>query len=334
MNYTTIINNIKNKKIEPLYFIGGEELFLINKICKEFETSILSEEEKDFNMHILYGKEVKYQDIINVSKQFPVNSKYSVVIIKEAEKIKNLDEIKSYLESLNRRCVLVFSYNKKINERSDKNWKLFSKYGIAVNCKKIYDNKVPEWIKEYIKSINYEINYKSCLMISESLGNDLSKISNEIQKLIISIGERKKIEENDIQNYIGINKDYNVYELINAIGLKDAYKTYLISEYLYEKDSRNMLYANSSLHDFFTKVLLFQNLKRKKKYSENLIVSKLNLPHAFFLKQYSTAAINYNSKKIINILETIFEYERIIKGLSTTKNTKSLVKEVMYKILN
>ena len=97
-------------------------------------------EEKDFNMHVLYGKEVKYQDIINVSKQFPVNSKYSVVIIKEAEKIKDLDKTKPYLESVNRRCILVLSYNKKINERSDKNWKLFSKYGVAVNCKKIYDN--------------------------------------------------------------------------------------------------------------------------------------------------------------------------------------------------
>ena len=231
-------------------------------------------------------------------------------------------------------CILILCYNKKINEKTDKTWLMFKKHSIAINCKKIYENKIPEWIKQYVKSINYDINYKSCLMISESLGNDLTKISNEIQKLTISINSNNTIREEDVQKYIGINKDYNIFELVNAIGLKDAYKAQLIADYLYDKESKNMLAANNAIHNFFSKVLLLQYINKNKKYSETETVKKLKLPHAFFLKQYSAAAINYNSKKIINILEILFEYDKILKGASKIKNTKSLTKEIVYKILN
>ncbi|MAO72422.1 MAG: DNA polymerase III subunit delta [Flavobacteriales bacterium] len=332
MKYQEIITQIDNKVFQPVYFLMGEESYYIDKICDYICKNTLNSDEKEFNQIILYGKEIDVSTIISEAKQFPFGAEYRVVIIKEAQDIRSIDQLESYLENPNPSTILVICFKyKKIDKRKSFG-KNLSKKTMLFESKKLYENQIPSWIKNYIKELGYSIDDKSSKILSDYLGTDLSKISNEINKLILNIKIGEQISPKIIEENIGISKDYNIFEFQNALGKKDILKSNRIIKHFSENPKNHpFVLTLSSLFSYFQKIMIYHNLKDKSK--EN-IAAKLGI-NPFFVYSYQTAAKNYSMSKLFKIFTFLKEYDLKSKGVNNpSTNESELLKELTFKILH
>ena len=231
ITYEALVKELRNKIYRPVYFLMGDESYYIDKITDYFETHILSEEERDFNLTILYGKETSVEEIIHVSRRFPMMTQYQVVIVKEAQQLRQLDKLSVYTASPQDTTILVFAYK---NGTYDKRKKLLKdidkKYALFVS-NKLKDRQLPDWVRTYLKQKDKTITEKGLSMLVEFLGADLSKMVNELDKLILLLEDEKNITEQHIEDNIGISKDYNIFELQKAIGQRNHRKANLIAQH-------------------------------------------------------------------------------------------------------
>ena len=332
MKYQDIITQIDNKFFQPVYFLMGEETFYIDKISNYISKKVLSKEEKEFNQTTLYGKDIDVATIVSEAKQFPFGSTYRVVIVKEAQDIRSIDKLDSYLDNPSPSTILVICYKYKKVDKRKSFWKNLSKKAILFEGKKLYDNQVPSWIKDFVKENGFSIDDKSCRILSEYLGNDLSKISNEISKLILNLNKGASINPTIIEKNIGISKDYNIFELQNALGVKDILKSNRIIKHFSENPKNHpFVLTISSLFSYFQKVMIYQNLKDK---SKNNAASSLGV-NPFFISDYQTAARNYSMSKLFKIFTYLKESDLKSKGLNNPSTpTDELLKELTFKILH
>ena len=332
MKYQDIIQQIDNKVFSPVYFLMGEETFYIDKISEHISKNILSEEEKEFNQTTLYGKDIDVSTIISEAKQFPFGSEYRIVIVKEAQDIRTIEKLESYLDQPSPSTILVICYKyKKIDKRKSFG-KNLSKKSVLFDSKKLYDNQVPTWIKAHIKDLGYSIDDKSCRILTEYLGADLSKINNELSKLILNLEKGESITPKIIEENIGISKDFNIFELQNALGTKDILKANRIIKHFTENQKNHpFVLTISSLFSYFQKIMIYQNLKDK---SNKNAASELGV-NPFFISQYQTAAKNYSMSKLFKIFTYLKENDLKSKGIGNPSTPEGeLLKELTFKILH
>ena len=332
MKYQDIIQQIDNKVFSPVYFLMGEETFYIDKISEHISKNILSQEEKEFNQTTLYGKDIDVSTIISEAKQFPFGSEYRVVIVKEAQDIRTIEKLESYLDQPSPSTILVICYKyKKIDKRKSFG-KNLSKKSFLFDSKKLYDNQVPTWIKAHIKDLGYSIDDKSCRILTEYLGADLSKINNELSKLILNLEKGESITPKIIEENIGISKDFNIFELQNALGTKDILKANRIIKHFTENPKNHpFVLTISSLFSYFQKIMIYQNLKDK---SNKNAASELGV-NPFFISQYQTAAKNYSMSKLFKIFTYLKENDLKSKGIGNPSTPEGeLLKELTFKILH
>ncbi|MBK5284085.1 MAG: DNA polymerase III subunit delta, partial [Bacteroidia bacterium] len=226
MTFEQIIKELKNKKYSPVYFLHGDESFYIDKISSYIEENVLDENEKSFNQHVIYGKETDKLSLLSLARRFPMMSERQVIIVREAQEMKNLvsksddedsaknkDPFMEYILKPSPSTILVICYKYKTFDKRTRLAKALQKNSFLFEYKKMYDDKLPDWITNYVRSKEYRINPATSVLLSEYLGNDLSKISNELDKLMLNVKQGSDITASHIETYIGISKDYNVFEL-------------------------------------------------------------------------------------------------------------------------
>ncbi|PCI96560.1 MAG: DNA polymerase III subunit delta [Flavobacteriales bacterium] len=333
MDHIQIIKDIKNKVYHPVYFLTGDETYYIDLISDYIENNVLDETEKDFNQTILYGKESDITTIISEAKRYPMMANNNVVIIKEAQHLgTQLDKLEGYLENPTPSTLLVFCYKYKKVDGRKAIGKLLKKKTVYFESKKLYDNQVPDWITGYLKKKRYTITPSAAMLIADSLGNDLSNVVNELEKLTINVLEGNEITPDTVEKNIGISKDFNNFELNKALGSKDVLKANKIIFHFSKNERDHPLVVTIGLmYSFFSNILKVHYTKDK---SKNNLASVLRVS-PFFVGEYETATRNYPIRKSVKIIEYLRDYDLKSKGVNNTSASNSeLLKELVFKILH
>ena len=211
MNYKEIIMSIRNKDLKSVYFLMGEEPYYIDMLTNEFAKNLLNSQEKEFNQIILYGKDTNIEEVISEAKQFPFGADRRVVIVKEGQQLKNIEKLDKYLDNPQLKTILVIAYKGKSIDKRKKFGKNLAKKCVVFESKTIYEDKIPLWITNYLNEKGYKIDNDSTAILTEYLGANLSKITNELDKLILVVKKEEKITSKIIERHIGISKDYNIF---------------------------------------------------------------------------------------------------------------------------
>lgn len=328
-----IINDIKAGNIKPIYFLMGEEPYYIDKLTEYIEENVLQEHERDFNQTVLYGRDVTIEDIVGNAKRYPMMADRQVVIVKEAQELaRTIDKLESYAENFQDTTVLVMAYKYKTLDKRKKLVKLLDKVGLVFESKKMYENQVGTWIQRVLQGKGYSIEPKANAMLVEFLGNDLSRISNELNKLQIILPKGHTISAKDIEENIGFSKDFNVFELQNALGAKNQLKAYKIAQYFADNPKDNPMVVTTSLvFSYFVKVLKYHGLKDK---NPKNVASVLGIS-PFFIKDYDVALKNYPMKKVSAIVAGLRDIDVKSKGVgSNSLSNHDLLKEMLVTIFN
>lgn len=328
-----IVNDIKAGNLKSIYFLMGEEPYYIDKLSDYIEENILTDDEKSFNQTVLYGRDVTIDDIVGAAKRFPMMAERQVVIVKEAQDlIKTIDNLKSYADSPMPSTVLVFCYKYKVLDKRKSLIKSLAKNGLVFESKKLYDNQVGQWINRVLQGKGYSIEPKANAMLVEFLGNDLSKINNELEKLQIILPKGSTISPKDIEENIGFSKDFNNFELLKALGARNQLKAFQIVQYFAENQKANpIVVTTSTVFGFYIKVLKYHGIKDK---NPKNVAAVLGVS-PFFLADYDVALKNYPMKKVSQIIAAIREMDVRSKGVGANAlPIGDLLKEMLVKVFN
>lgn len=332
MTYEQILADIKKRVYYPIYFLMGEEPFFIDTISNELENTILDEAERSFNQVVLYGSDVSVNDIMSQARAFPMMSDYLVVIVKEAQNVDNIDSLADYIEKIPPTTILVINYKYKKLDKRRALAKYIDKKGVLFESKKLYDNNIPEWITKYLAAKKYNITPKATQMIADFLGNDLHRVRNELEKLMVAFPPSKRIDDADVEYNIGISKDFNVFELQKAIGSKDLPKANRIINYFGDNPKENPIFmVISVLYGYYTKLLKLHFSKDKNK---STVATMLGV-NLFFVNDYFEAVRNYSWTDCMNCIEVLREFDLKSKGYNSTSDIsqKELYREMLFKLM-
>lgn len=331
-DYQQIIKQIEKRVFHPVYFLYGEEPFFIDNITKAIEEKVLKEEEKEFNQVVLYGYDTDINELIATLKRFPMMASHMVVILREAQMLKHLEQLQQYVENPMKSTILVICYKYKKLDKRRSFYKTIQKKGVVFESGKVKDYRLPNWISSFVQSEGYKIGEREAILISEHLGNDLSKVSNELGKVFLSLDPGNKITSSIIEQSIGISKDYNLFELQKAIGEKNLEKANRIVFYFSENPKDNpLVMVVAVLYSYFSKLLKMHFLKGRTKQE---VASVLGV-NPFFVSEYQTAARNYSAKKVIKIIEHLRSCDLKSKGIGNISASQpGLLKELIFKIMH
>ena len=332
--YEEIARDLKNRIYKPVYYLMGEESYYIDRISEYIAQTVLNENEKEFNQTILYGADTDIATIINAAKRYPMMSKYQVVIVKEAQGVKNIDELSYYLQKPLESTILVLCHKHGVLDRRKKLAAEIEKVGVLFESKKIKDTQLAGFITSYLKRKSIEIEPKASEMMAEFVGTDLSRMAGELEKLIITLPKgQKRITPEQMEQNIGISKDYNNYELRNALIIKDVFKAKQIIKYFEENPKTNPLQMTLSvLFNFFSNLMLAYYAPEK---SEQGIAAQLGLKSPWQSKDYLAAMRKYSGVKVMQIIGEIRYCDAKSKGVGNSSlGDGELLRELVYKILH
>ncbi|NOR76505.1 MAG: DNA polymerase III subunit delta [Draconibacterium sp.] len=333
MNSSEIIQNLKKGIYHPIYLLHGEEPYYIDEISNWIENNALTEAERGFNQTIFYGKDSSSLTIAESALRFPMMANKQVIIVKEAQTLNKIETLTSYAEKPLASTILVLNYKYKKLDSRTKLAKLIKKNGLVFTSDKVRDYQLPKWVDGYLKQRDFSITPQAAQILTAYLGTSLSKVANELDKLIIAVKDTNKITPNHIEKNIGLSKDFNIFELQNALGEKNIFKANQIINYFGANDKINPIQkTTASLYSYFSKVFKFHFLKDK---SERNTSMQLGV-HPYFAKDYIAAARKYSPTKLYEIIGILREYDMKSKGfgVSTMVKTADLQKEMIYKILH
>jgi len=332
MPHKTIIKDIQNKKFEKVYFLHGEEGYFIDEITKALVDNVLEEHERDFNQAIMYGKDSEVLTIISECKGYPMMAERKLVIIKEAQDLKAFDDLESYFENPSDRTVFVINYKHKTYDTRKKIAKIVAKNGLIFKSEKVKEYQLPEWIATYVKSVGYGITPKASILLSEFLGNDLSRITNELEKLFLLLEKGTDINDVHVEENIGISKDYNAFELINAIAVRDVLKAFSIVNYFeHNPKAGDMMVVVPTAFNFFSRLMRIHFLPNKTKEG---VAAALKV-HPFVASEQIKATKVYNAKKIASNIAILHEYDLKSKGIGNSSFSQGdLMREMIYRLLH
>ena len=330
----SLIKDIKNKKFLPIYFLAGEEPFFIDQITEALEANVLTEEEKGFNQTIIYGQDVEMNQVVGIAKQYPMGADKAFVLVKEAQHLtKSIEDLDAYANQVQDSTVLVLNYKGKKLDKRTKLYKTLNSKGYYYEFKPLYANEIPTWIDDRIKSNQQTIDQKAKFLLAEYVGSDLSRLSNELEKLKTIVGVSSTITVDDIEKHIGISKEYNNFELRSAIETRNIEKAFKIIKY-FEKNPKDnpMVVTMTVIYSLFTNIIQFHILADKSKAN---VAKEIGI-NPFFVQDLATAANNYPLKKATRIISLIREYDMKSKGVNSSGNVTSseLMVELIYKIIH
>ncbi len=328
-----IVADIKNGIIKPIYFLSGEEPYFIDQISNYIEQNVLDESEKGFNQMVLYGRDVTVDDIVSNAKRYPMMAERQVIIVKEAQDLsRTIEKLAAYVENPQPSTVLVVAYKYKKLDKRKGLAKALKKHGILYENKKLYENKVGDWIRNVLIDHGYHIQPKAAQMLVDYLGNDLSKVNNELNKLMLILPKGSDITPQAIEENIGISKDYNIFELRKAIVEKDVFKAQRIAHYFTQNPKDNPLVLTvGQLFSLFSNIMKYHGLPQKDKAT----VAKTLGVSPFFVGEYIIAARNYPMKKVSSCITMIREVDVKSKGVGASAfASNDLLKELLVKIMN
>ena len=328
-----IVADIRDGNLKPIYFLMGEEPYYIDKISNYIEDHVLDESEKGFNQVVMYGRDVSVEEIIASAKRFPMMAERQVLIVKEAQDLsRTIEKLVPYIENPQPTTVLVINYKYKKIDKRKKLYKATAKNGLIFESKPLYENQVADWIRRVLGGKKYQAEPKAAQMLVEFLGTNLSKISNELDKLMSIVTQGTIITPDHIEQHIGISKDFNNFELRKAIGEKNILKANRIIHYFAQNPRHNPLVMTISLlNSFFTQLLIFHGLKNK---SRDLVAKALGI-RPYFINDYSTAARYYPMKKVAQIIHLLRDADMKSKGVNANNHSQSdILKELLFKIMH
>lgn len=333
-----VIKDLKAGKYAPIYFLQGEEPHFIDVISDYIEKNAISESEKGFNQTIMYGKDAPMTAILGNARRFPMMSDRQVVIVKEAQNIWGIgrEEIDTllinYIQNPLPSTILVFAFKYKSLDGRKALAKELDKKAILVKSDKIPEYKLASWIEGYIQSQGHKIDNRTAVLLADSIGNNLEVMTNEISKMLINFTGSIQITADHVHKYIGINKEYNNFELTKVIGLKDVLKANKIIHYFSQNPKANPLIPTIIvIYNYFGKLALYHDLKGA---TDADLARKLGV-NPFFIKEYHIAAKRYNLGKVIEAFEYIKEADLRSKGVNVGKVDESLIlKELIFKIMH
>ncbi len=346
--------DIEKENIKPIYFLHGEEPYFIDELCALIERKTIPEDLKGFNQTIVYGRETRMDEVIGLAKGFPIIGDRQLVIVKEAQTMKEFSKSKeagdegeekesganaaainlliAYLEKPQPSTVLVFCHKyKKLNGRSvlAKN---LAKKAVLYESALMRDYKIPEWIAHYLKEKKYRIHPQAAGMIGEFLGNDLAKIVNEINKMLINFPSGTEINVAMVQENIGISKEYNVFELTDAIGMRERPKAFRIAAHFAANPNANPIVLSlGAIYGFFVRILRYHFLKDK---SKSAVAAALGI-NPFFVGRIEQSARNFSTAKLVDVFACLREIDARSKGVENAGTSQGeLLRELLVRILS
>lgn len=331
MSVEKILSDWKNKQFKPVYWLEGEEDYYIDKLMQEAEHHLLSEAEAGFNLTVFYGREANWADIVNACMRYPMFSDRQVVLLKEAQHMKDIEKLEGYITNPLKSTVFVVAYKEKKLDGRSKLARLLKEKSELLQTKKMYDNQLPGWTEKLVMSKGFQINQKALMLLVDHIGNDLSRIDNEIDKLLINLGSRKNITEDDIEKYIGVSKEFNAFELQDAIARKDLPKAMRIINYFGSNPKAAPIQmVLPALYNFFSKVFQVFGVQSR---DEKMIASAIGVS-PFFVKDYLACAQRYEYDGIERILLLLHEYNLRSIGINDAGTSDaSLLKEMVFKMM-
>jgi len=332
MTSLSLLAGWKKKDFKPIYWLEGEEEFFIDELINYAEKKILSKEEAGFNLTVFYGKDANWADIVNACRRYPMFAERQVVLLKEGQQMKDIEKLEGYIENPLSSTVFVVSYKGKTLDGRSKFSKLIKKNGEVFLSKKIYDNQLPAWANGYIQSQGFEIHPKALTLLVDHVGNDLSRIVNEINKLSMNLGQEKTITEDHIEKYIGVSKEYNMFELQHAFSRKDLAKAIRIIQFFDANPKAVPIQlVLPSLYGYFSKILTIHQLPDK---SERSLLSMF-YNNRFLVEQAVDMLKNYSFSDIEKVIILLHDYNLKSIGINSYNTSNaSLLKELSYKIIS
>lgn len=332
MDFKQILQSVRNKDFKPMYILHGEEPYFIDKISQVIEEFALEEHERDFNQTIVYGRDADLVNLISELKGYPMMSERRLVILREAQEFKQIDQLESYVEAPLDSTIFVICYKYKTLDARKKLIKESTKKGVVFKSDKVREYQLPDWIVGYLKEKGFTINSKATMLLAENVGNDLSRLVNEIEKLSIILEKGTVITEQHIEENIGISKDYNVYELTNAISKLDVSKANKIVNYFeYNPKATDLTVVVSNLFKFFTQIMRIHFYPNK---SREFIANALKV-HPFVAGELNQAAGKFPPKKIAANIEILYEFDLRSKGVNSNNVEQAeLLKELIFRLLH
>ena len=337
-NPQQVLKALEEKQYAPLYFLQGEEPYYIDRIANYIENEILTEAEKSFNLIVAYGKDQTISELLAQARRFPMMAERQVVIMKEAQENPDLKKeecqklLVNYIKAPQPATLLVFAHKHKTLDGRKPLSKLLDQQAILVTTKKLYDSQVPAWISQYVKEKELNITEKAIRMLQEFVGNTLGRLANEIEKISINLEKGDKIDDEAVQQYIGISKEYNVFELQKALTNKDVLKANQIIQYLAANPKTNpIIPIIALLSTFFSKLLLVHHAKDKTK--KNLATVLQVSP--YFVDDYLLAAQHYPLQKIMDNINYLHQADLQAKGVDNpTIIERQILKELVFKLIH
>ena len=330
MKYEKIMQDLKAGTYHPVYLLHGAESFFIDSVSSYIEKNALTDAEKSFNQIVLYGKDVDFKAVVDNARQYPMMSNRRVVILKEAQAMRTLKNLQSYIEKPSPQTVLVIAHKNKPLDKRTKFGKSVSKSAVILDSKNLYDNQVPAWISNYLKSQKLTIDPDAAQMLTEYLGQDLSKIVNEIDKMKINLKAGEKITAKIVQEGVGISRDYNVFELNKALSIWDYPKIMRIIYYFEENPKANpLVMVISNLFGYFTKVAITQqNIK-----ANDADLARKTGVNPFFVKDYRVAARTFRPAQIKQAFVSLHTADRHSKGMGMKAATPlGIMQQLVFEI--
>ena len=335
VTFQSIMQDLKNRNFAPFYLLMGDESYYIDSISDYIASHVLSPEECDFNQTICFGSDVTAVQVADMARRYPMMAEYQVIIVKEAQNIRSLEALEKYLKNPVKSTILVWCHkNGKIDARK-KVLGLAQSVGVVFESKKLRDYQLPDFIQNYLKSKKISIDPKSCQMIADYIGADLSRIVSELDKILIYLPEDdRRITPEVVEKEVGVSKDFNAFELRNTIVSKDVFKANQIIKYFDNNPKAGSLYSFLPLLFSFFQNLMIVHYSPNKSFEQD-IARALDLKSAWGSKDFITGLRNYSARKTMEIISKIREVDGKSKGLDNPNTgAGELMKELIFFILH
>lgn len=331
MSATAIITDWKKGKWKPVYWIEGEEDYYIDQVLDYAEHRLLSESEASFNLSVFYGRDAAWPDVINACRRYPMFAEKQVVMIKEAQHMRDIDKLESYLEQPLDSTILVIGYKEKKIDNRRKFAKLIKDKGVLVTTKKLNEQDIRSFAESLVQEKKLSIQPLALSLLVEHIGSDMQRIANELEKLAVNLEDRKTITADDIERFIGISKEYNVFELQTALAKRDTARCLRIIGYFEGNPKAGPIQLIlPSLYSFFSKVFMLYGISGG---DEKTVAATLGVP-SFFLKEYKAATRNFDYAATEKTLLLLHHYSLRAVGIGATGvSDASLLRELVIKIL-
>ena len=336
VSFDSIMADLEARRFAPVYYLMGEESYYIDKISDYIAEHVLQPEERDFNQTVLFGSDVTASQVADYARRYPMMSEYQVIIVKEAQNIKQTEALEKYFKQPLASTILVICHkNGNVDGRKREYMKAIQSAGVLFESKKLRDRDLPVFIENYLRTRNVSIDAKSTQIIADSIGADLSRLSSELDKVILSLSEQdRRVTPQVVEDQIGVSKEFNGFELRDAIVNRNVFKANQIIKYFDENPKAGSIYAFLPLlFNYFQNLMIAYYAPNNK--SQEAVAEWLELRNSWAAKDYMIGMRNYTGTKVMQIIGKIREIDAKSKGLDNPNTPPGeLMKELIFYILH